>query len=53
MYRARGTDKNINQDLIVYDNFKIFNTYNSKYSLVIAESLYIKQICPNLKSDAS
>ena len=26
------------------NNFKTLNTYNNKYSLVIAESLYIKQI---------
>ena len=35
------------------NNFKILNIYNSKYSLLIAESLYIKQIYPNLNSDVS
>jgi hypothetical protein len=32
-------------------NFKILGTYNDTFSLHIAESLYIKQHCPNLNKD--
>ena len=35
------------------NNFKILDTYNNRTLLLIAESLYIKQICTTLNNDVS